>query len=42
MPGYFNVNAEDEHLSQIYDTNPYVYRYFNDANISIDVSTVIF
>ena len=42
MPGYFSDNAKNEHLSQIYETNPYIYRYYNDANISIDVSTITF
>ncbi len=42
MTGYFNTNAKDEHLSQIYETNPYIYQYFGGVNISIDVSTVMF
>lgn len=42
MTGYFNDNAKDEHLSQIYETNPYIYQYYGGVNISIDVSTVMF
>lgn len=40
MQEYFTVNAKTEHLSKIYDKNPYVYTHQNVFNITVDVSTI--
>lgn len=39
MQEYFNTNAKGEHLSKIYEKNPYEYDYYG-YKVNINVSTI--
>lgn len=40
MQGYFTANAQDEHLSHLYEKNPYTYQYDNQLSFDINVGTI--